>query len=149
MRAVVQRVSSAGVDVDGEQVSRIGHGLMVLLGVEEGDTDKDMDYICQKLVNLRVFEDDEDVMNLSITDVKGEFLIVSQFTLLGDARKGRRPSYIKAEKPERANEMYMRTCDTIRALGFQVAQGIFQTDMKVSIVNDGPVTILLDSRKAF
>lgn len=149
MRAVVQRVTRAGVTVDGRVTGSIGRGYMVLLGVQEGDGQADMDYICQKLVGLRVFEDAEGKMNLSIRDVGGSILMVSQFTLLGDARKGRRPSFIEAARPEEANAWYEKAVACLRADGMHVETGIFQADMQVELVNDGPVTILLDSRRCF
>ncbi len=145
MRAVVQRVTKASVSVDGNLVSEIDGGFAVLLGVEQGDTEKDAKFIADKLVNLRVFEDEDDKMNLSIMDKGGEMLIVSQFTLLGDCRKGRRPSFVKAERPERANELYELVCDMVSE-SLPVKRGIFQTHMLVNIVNDGPVTLLLESR---
>ena len=149
MRAVVQRVTRAGVTVDGRVTGSIDRGYMVLLGVEDGDGQADMDYICQKLVGLRVFEDAEGKMNLSIRDVGGDILMVSQFTLLGDARKGRRPSFIAAARPEEANAWYEKAVAALRAEGIRVETGIFQADMQVELVNDGPVTILLDSRRCF
>ncbi|MEM7475773.1 MAG: D-aminoacyl-tRNA deacylase [Planctomycetota bacterium] len=149
MRAVVQRVSQASVHVDGTQVGEIGHGLLVLLGVEEGDAEKDLNYLINKTSGLRVFEDDAGLMNRSIQEAGGSILAISQFTLLGDVRKGKRPSFITAAKPDEANVLYERYCAGLRELGLQVEQGVFQADMKVSLVNDGPVTILLDSRKLF
>ncbi len=145
MRAVVQRVTKASVTVEDTVVSEIDGGFAVLLGVEQGDTEKDAKFIADKLVNLRVFEDENDKMNLSILDKSGEMLIVSQFTLLGDCRKGRRPSFVKAERPERANELYELVCDIVSE-SLPVKKGIFQTHMIVNIVNDGPVTLLLESR---
>lgn len=148
MRAVVQRVTKASVSVDGNLVSEIDGGFAVLLGVEQGDTEKDAKFIADKLVNLRVFEDEDDKMNLSIMDKGGEMLIVSQFTLLGDCRKGRRPSFVNAERPERANELYEFVCDRVSEF-VPVKKGIFQTHMVVNICNDGPTTIILDSKKMF
>ena len=149
MRAVVQRSGPASVDVDGERIGEITHGLVVLLGVAEGDTDKDAAYLAEKIVNLRIFQDENDKMNRSLLDEGGQMLVVSQFTLLGDCRKGRRPSFIGAAPPDEGNRLYERFCDDVRALGVTVATGRFQAMMDVSLVNRGPVTILLDSRKAF
>ena len=149
MRAVVQKVNSSSVSVDGEIKGRIGKGFMVLIGVEDGDTEKDAEYIADKITGLRVFEDDEDKLNLSIQDTGGEILAVSQCTLLADARKGRRPSFIKAARPEIANGLYQKAIERIREKGIHVEEGVFQTHMIVNIENDGPVTILLDSHKAF
>ncbi len=148
MRAVVQRVTEASVTVDEKKVSEIKNGFMVLLGVESGDSEKDAQYIADKLVNLRVFEDDDDKLNLSIQDVGGEILMVSQFTLLGDCRKGRRPSFVKAEKPAEADRLYDLVCDMVSE-SVPVKKGIFQTHMYVGLVNDGPVTLLIDSNKTF
>ena len=149
MRAVIQRVSEGAVCVDGEQLGAIGKGYVVLLGVEQGDTDQDLRYICDKIAGLRVFTDEEDKMNLSIQDVHGEILMISQFTLCADARHGRRPSFTEAARPEIANVFYEKAIDDLRGRGISVESGRFQADMKVSLVNDGPVTILLDSRKRF
>lgn len=149
MRAVVQRVKWAKVDVSGETVGQIGPGFMALVGCEDGDTDKDRKYIEDKIANLRVFEDENDKMNLSLTDVGGSLLIVSQFTLLADARGGRRPSFIRAARPETAQPMLERLISDLRLRGLKVETGRFQTHMEVSLLNDGPVTILLDSRKGF
>ena len=149
MRAVVQRVASSSVTVDGQITGKIGKGLMVLIGVEKGDTDKDAEYIARKISALRVFDDAEGVMNLSIQDVQGEILAVSQFTLLGDVRKGNRPSYFQAEAPEEADALYRRTIELIEAQGIHVEEGVFQAEMMVDIQNDGPVTILLESHKLF
>ena len=149
MRCVVQRVSEASVAVNGETVGAVGPGLMVLIGVSAEDTDADLKYMTEKVPNLRIFDDENGVMNRSVLDVGGGILAVSQFTLYGDARGGRRPSYIRAAKPEEANAMYKRLVEAWRAKGIHVETGIFRTDMKVSLVNDGPVTILLDSEKVF
>lgn len=149
MRAVVQRVYESDVTVDCEVTGAIKEGLTVLIGVETGDTEKDAEYIADKVSGLRIFEDDNDKMNLSVIDVNGKVLAISQFTLLGDVRKGKRPSFIEAERPERANELYMKVCDLIEAKGICVEKGVFQAHMHVKIYNDGPVTILLDSRKKF
>ena len=149
MRSVVQRVSSAGVDVDRKNVSSIGHGLMILLGVKKGDTAADLDWMADKVLNLRIFDDDTGVMNLSALDVRAEILVVSQFTLLADSRKGRRPSYLDAASPDEAKAMYERFCAKVEASGLVTRRGIFQAMMRVSLVNEGPVTILLDSEKTF
>lgn len=149
MRAVIQRVERASVSVEGEIRGQIGAGLLVLIGVEEGDGDADFRYIADKAPNLRVFEDEQGKMNRSLLDVGGEVLAVSQFTLLGDARGGRRPSFITAARPETADPMYERLVADWRARGIRVETGVFGAHMKVSLVNDGPVTILLDSRRRF
>lgn len=143
MRAVVQRVSHAQVKVDGKVVGRIEKGYLVLLGVKEGDTTKEADFLANKVVNLRVFEDENDKMNLSIKDVGGEMLIVSQFTLYGDASHGNRPSFIEAARPEEANSLYEYFCDKV-GQEVHVEKGVFQAEMKVELLNDGPVTILLE-----
>ena len=147
MRAVIQRVSEASVKVEGEVISEIKTGLLVLLGVEEGDEESDLDYIARKTGGLRVFEDEQGLMNRSVKDVQGEILVVSQFTLLGDVRRGKRPSFTSAAKPEEANRLYEEFCRRLQNDGIEVGKGQFQADMKVALVNDGPVTILLDSRK--
>lgn len=150
MRAVIQRVATASVTVDEEVTGQIGRGLMVLLGAGEGDVEKDLDYILDKTINLRIFPDEDGKMNLSLLDIEGELLVVSQFTLYGDARKGRRPSFVKAMKPDIAEEMYERFIDRARARGVsKVATGRFGAMMDVRLLNEGPVTILLDSTKAF
>ena len=149
MRAVIQRVEKASVSVEGEIKGQIGTGFLALIGVEEGDGDADFRYIADKVPNLRVFEDEQGKMNRSLLDVGGELLAVSQFTLLGDARGGRRPSFITAARPETADPMYERLVADWRARGIRVETGVFGAHMKVSLVNDGPVTILLDSRRRF
>lgn len=149
MRCVVQRVTESSVTTDGEVVGRIGQGLMVLIGVSTADTEKDLKYMADKVPNLRIFEDEQGKMNRSLLDVGGGILAVSQFTLYGDARGGRRPSFIEAARPEAANELYEKLVAAWRAMGVQVETGRFRTDMQVSLVNDGPVTILLDSTKTF
>ena len=149
MRAVVQRVTDADVSVENQIKGSIGRGFVVLLGVEEGDNETDADYIAEKVSGLRVFDDSEGKMNLSVTDIGGEILSVSQFTLLADARKGRRPSFIRAAQPEEANRLYEYFNEKVREKGVAVAEGVFRADMLVRINNDGPVTILLDSRKLF
>lgn len=148
MRAVVQRVKGASVSVDGKEISRIGRGVCCLIGVEAGDGDSDVDYISSKICSLRIFDDEEGLMNLSVGEVQGEILLISQFTLLGDARKGRRPSYSTAEKPESAQALFDEVVRRVSSLhGGKVVTGRFQTTMDVRIHNYGPVTILLDSRK--
>ncbi|HUR36434.1 MAG TPA: D-aminoacyl-tRNA deacylase [Terriglobales bacterium] len=149
MRAVIQRVTRASVTVDGEVVGQIGRGLLVLLGVATGDDEAAADYLADKTLGLRIFEDDAGKMNLSLADVGGEALVVSQFTLYGDVRKGKRPSFDRAARPEEANRLYEHFVQRIRAAGIQCATGKFQAMMDVELVNDGPVTILLDSEKAF
>ena len=149
MRLVIQRVLESSVCVDGNVVGSIGPGFMVLCGVEDGDTAEDVRYCIDKTVNLRIFEDEAGKMNRSILDAGGEILAISQFTLHGDVRHGRRPSFIKAARPETAVPLYDAYCDGLREAGIHVETGIFQTDMKVSLVNDGPVTLLVDSRKVF
>lgn len=149
MRAVIQRVSESHVDVDGKTVGSIGAGMLVLLGVEKGDENADFDYIFGKTVGLRIFEDEDGKMNLSATQVDAELLIISQFTLLGDVRKGRRPAFTNAEDPSIAESTYNRFVEAVRETGLKVETGLFAADMKVHLVNDGPVTILLDSRKLF
>ena len=143
MRAVVQRVSHAQVKVDGKVVGKIEKGYLVLLGVKEGDTTKEADFLANKVVNLRVFEDENDKMNLSIKDVGGEMLIVSQFTLYGDASHGNRPSFTEAARPEEANLLYEYFCEKV-GQEVHVEKGVFQAEMKVELLNDGPVTILLE-----
>ena len=149
MRCVVQKVTRASVSVAGETVSAIENGFLVLVGVEDGDTDKDMQYCADKLSGLRIFEDEDDKLNLSLQDVGGSMLLVSQFTLLADARHGRRPSFIKAVRPEDADPMFQKLVETIAAKGIHVETGRFRTHMHVELVNDGPCTILLDSHKVF
>ena len=147
MRAVIQRVERASVSVEGEIRGQIGAGFLVLIGVEEGDGDADFRYIAEKVPNLRVFEDEQGKMNRSLLDVGGELLAVSQFTLLGDARGGRRPSFITAARPETADPMYERLVADWRARGIRVETGVFGAHMKVSLVNDGPVTLILDTEQ--
>jgi len=145
VRAVVQRVSSCRVRVDGEEVSAIGKGLLVLLGIARDDGGEDVDFVVNKVVNLRIFDDGEGRLNLSLRDVGGELMVVSQFTLYGDARKGRRPSYVMAAPPERAQEVYEMACEAFARAGFPPARGVFQAHMEVELTNDGPVTIILES----
>ncbi|MCA1626105.1 MAG: D-tyrosyl-tRNA(Tyr) deacylase [Acidobacteria bacterium] len=149
MRAVVQRVSHAKVSIGGEIVGKIGKGILVLLGVSRYDTEKEAIYILEKTLNLRIFEDADDKMNFSLLDIKGELLVVSQLTLYGDARKGRRPSYIEAASPEKANALYEFFVAEAQKQIEKVETGCFQAMMNVELVNDGPVTILLDSEKVF
>lgn len=149
MRAVIQRVSSASVTVDHEVVGHIERGFVVLLGITTHDTVDDVEYVANKLIGLRVFEDDDGKMNRSITDVGGSMLVISQFTLFGDCRKGRRPSFIEAARPEVARPLYERLVEELRAQGVPTKTGVFQTHMDVALVNDGPVTLLLDSQKLF
>lgn len=149
MRAVIQRVSEASVEISGEIVGETGAGLLVLLAVASDDTRGDADYLADKIINLRIFVDDEGKMNRSVLETGGEVLVVSQFTLYGDVRRGRRPSYSDAAEPEVANALYEYFVERVRSLGVKVETGVFQAMMKVSLVNDGPVTILVDSRKLF
>lgn len=149
MRAVVQRVSSASVTVDSRIVGQIGRGFLILLGICGDDRDEDLVYLAGKIAGLRVFEDDNGLMNLSLADVGGQVLVVSQFTLFGDCRKGRRPSFIAAARPEVALPLYDAFLAELRGQGLTVATGQFQAHMDVALVNDGPVTLLLDSRKLF
>ena len=146
MIAVVQRVLSADVKVDDKTVSKIKEGFLVLLGCEKGDGLGDAQYIAKKLVNLRIFSDEDDKMNLSIKDMDGEMIIVSQFTLLAKTRKGNRPSFTDAELPEAADKLYMKVVELVEDAGVKAGTGIFGADMKVSLVNDGPVTIILNSK---
>ena len=146
MRAVLQRVKEASVTVDGKITGQIGPGLLVLLGVGKGDTEKDLDFMVDKIPALRIFEDAAGKMNLSLMDTSKALLAVSQFTLFADTKKGRRPSFIDAMEPEEAKRMYALFCERCRALGITVQEGVFAADMKVALVNDGPVTICLDSR---
>ncbi|MEM9191424.1 MAG: D-aminoacyl-tRNA deacylase [Myxococcota bacterium] len=149
MRAVAQRVTQARVTVEGEVVGEIGPGLLVYLGAGRGDEERDVDYVARKLVGLRIFPDAEDRMSLSVQDTRGAVLIVSQFTLYGDVRKGRRPSFDAACEPERARELYEQVCERVRGLGVEVSTGRFRASMRVSGDVEGPVTILIDSRKEF
>lgn len=149
MRAVVQRVDSAAVEVEGAMVGSVGKGLLVLLGVEKEDTDRDLEYLLDKVAGLRIFEDEQEKMNLSVADVGGGLLVVSQFTLYGDCRKGKRPSFDKAAGAEMANAYYEKFVAGAQSKGLSVGTGKFQAHMLVSLVNNGPVTILLDSKKNF
>ncbi|HWZ45198.1 MAG TPA: D-aminoacyl-tRNA deacylase [Candidatus Saccharimonadales bacterium] len=149
MRAVVQRVRRCCVQIDSRVAGEIGPGLLVLLGVGKGDTESDADYLAEKILGLRIFEDAAEKMNLSVQDQHAEVLVVSQFTLYGDARKGRRPSFDSAARPEEARRLYEYFVEKIRAAGLRCETGQFQATMEVELVNSGPVTILLDSEKQF
>jgi len=146
MRAVITRVASASVSVDDRVVSEIGQGLLVLIGVANGDQTADIDHVAAKIRDLRIFSDDAGKMNLSVTDVSGAVLAVSQFTLVADVSRGRRPSFVRAAPPEQANEMYEGVVARLRETGLVVKTGVFRADMQVASVNDGPVTIWIDSR---
>jgi len=146
MRAVIQRVAAADVRVDHEIVGRIGPGLLVLLGIARSDEEKDADYLADKAVHLRIFEDGDGKMNRSLLETGGEVLVVSQFTLLGDCRKGRRPSFVEAASPERAEQLYEYFVDQLKMKGITVATGRFQAMMAVSLINDGPVTLILETK---
>ena len=145
MKVVIQRVTGARVEVEGETVGEIGRGILVLLGVEKGDGERDADWLADKLANLRIFEDDAGKMNLSVQDIGGELLVVSQFTLAGNCAKGRRPSFDSAAPPEEANRLYGCFVERLRLMGLKVETGVFQAMMRVSLVNDGPVTFILES----
>ena len=149
MRAVIQRVSRASVTVDGKVTGAIERGLLVLLGVGQVDSERDAEYLAEKIAGLRIFEDENEKMNLSVLDVGGAVLAVSQFTLYGDVRKGKRPSFDAAARPERAKELYDYFVARVRAKGLRCETGVFQAMMRVELVNEGPVTILLDSGKGF
>lgn len=149
MRGVVQRVKHANVKVEDKIIGEIEQGIMLLLGVENSDEEKDLEYMIDKVVNLRIFSDDEGKMNKSLLDINGSILVVSQFTLLGDARKGRRPGFIDAARPEKAVPYYEEFVKRLKDKGIKTEIGEFGADMEVSICNDGPVTILLDSKKIF
>ena len=145
MRAVVQRVKSSAVVVEGKTVGAIGSGLMVLLGVADGDTEKDAEFLAEKIPNLRIFEDENEKMNLSLLETKGQMLVVSQFTLLGNCRKGRRPSFVDAAGPDEANALYEYFAKKVAEKGVSVETGRFRAKMEVSLVNDGPVTLIVES----
>lgn len=145
----MQRVKEASVRIDGRLVGAVGRGLLVLLGVGNGDSEKDADFLAEKVLNLRVFPDDDGQMNRSVVDVGGGLLVVSQFTLYGDARRGRRPSYVDAAPPAEANRLYEHFVSRVRPSGLEVATGVFRATMDVALVNEGPVTLLLDSRRQF
>ena len=146
MKAVIQRVSSASVTVDGEKISRIGEGLLIFLGVDQEDVEKDIDFLVKKTGGLRIFKDDNHNMNLSIQDIGGEALVVSQFTLCADTQRGRRPSFVNAAEPKMAENMYDRYCQKLQLLNIHVSKGQFGAMMDVELINDGPVTIILNSR---
>ena len=149
MRAVIQRVKNARVEVSGRITGEIGKGLLIFLGVGDEDSEKDCEYLADKIANLRIFPDENDLMNLSSLDIGGDMLVVSQFTLWGDCRKGRRPSFAKAARPERAKELYEFFIGALKKTGLKIATGEFQEMMDVHLINDGPVTILLDSSRVF
>lgn len=144
MKALIQRVKTASVTIDGELYSKIGKGLLILLGVEKGDEKENADKLSQKIANLRIFEDENDKMNLSVKDVEGEILVVSQFTLCGDCKKGTRPSFDKAAPPDKANSLYEYFVANLKAEGFNVPTGKFGAMMDVALVNDGPVTFMVE-----
>ena len=150
MRAVVQRVKMASVQVEGKICGQIQRGILILLGVGQDDDEKDIKYLADKIINLRIFEDTDEKMNLSVLDVGGSILVVSQFTLYGDCRKGKRPSYSDAARPDIANELYKRFIDYLKeTYNIKVETGIFQANMDVSLINEGPVTLIIDSKKIF
>jgi D-tyrosyl-tRNA(Tyr) deacylase len=145
MKVVIQRVSESRVQVDGKTVGEIGKGLMLLVGIDENDEKPDADWLVQKIINLRIFGDEDGKLNLSVQDIKGEILCISQFTLIADYKKGNRPSFIKAARPEKAVPLFEYFKEEIAKSGLKIQSGIFGADMKVSLVNDGPVTITIDS----
>lgn len=148
MRVVVQRVLKSSVEINNEVVGSIDRGLLLLIGIGQDDTEKELDYMLNKILNLRIFEDEDDKMNLSVKDIDGEILAVSQFTLYGDVRKGRRPSFTQAAPPEKAKSLYEKFVEKCKTQ-IKTECGVFQADMKVNLINDGPVTILVDSDKTF
>ncbi|MEG1823754.1 MAG: D-aminoacyl-tRNA deacylase [Cloacibacillus sp.] len=147
MKALLQRVTKAGVSVSGEVIGEIQKGIVVLLGVYPDDTQQDIDWLSEKIINLRIFDDEDGKMNLSAADIRGEILVISQFTLCGECKKGRRPSWAKAAAPEFANEMYEKFIDSVKKSGLFVAHGQFQAYMAVDIHNDGPVTLMIDTKE--
>jgi len=149
MRAVIQRVSSASVRIDKKITGQIGHGLVVLVGIHTDDTNRDLQWLADKIINLRIFNDEQGKMNISLADMGGEMLIISQFTLYGDCRKGRRPGYSNGAPPEIAEPLYLKFVEEVKNHRINVATGTFQTAMEVELVNDGPVTLMLDSEKKF
>lgn len=149
MRAVVQRVKEASCRVDGEIVGKIDKGILLFLGVGQGDEDKDLNYLVDKVVGLRIFSDDEGKMNLSLEDIEGEILIISQFTLYGDVRKGKRPSFTNSAAPDLGEKFYKQFIEEVKSRGIKAETGVFGADMDIELINDGPVTILLDSEKIF
>ncbi|MGI6413877.1 MAG: D-aminoacyl-tRNA deacylase [Syntrophomonadaceae bacterium] len=149
MRAVIQRSNASEVTIEAQESRTIGKGLTVLLGIKKGDTEKEALYMMDKIANLRIFEDQDGKMNLSVSDIKGEILLVSQFTLYGDARKGRRPSFTDAEAPEAAERLFSYCVEYLQALGLRVETGVFGARMRLTLENDGPCTILLDSERNF
>ena len=146
MKLVVQRVSHASVTVDGNVVGKINEGLMILIGAKKGDTEKDVEYCVEKALNLRIFTDENDKMNLSVKDIQGELLLISQFTLYGNTSHGRRPDFMEAEFPDRANELYELFIEKAKQSGLKVQTGIFGADMKVELLNNGPVTLIVESK---
>lgn len=149
MRAVVQRVKRASISADGNLINKIDKGLLVFLGVEDGDGEEDLNYLVNKVCGLRIFEDTDEKMNLSLKDIDGKLLVISQFTLLGDVRKGRRPSFSSAASPEIGEEYYEKFLEKCRLENIETKSGVFGADMDIDLLNDGPVTILLDSRRKF
>nr|WP_300005724.1 D-aminoacyl-tRNA deacylase [Tissierella sp.] len=149
MRAIVQRVKNSSVEVDGKTVGKIETGLLVFLGIGKDDSESDLEYMLDKIIGLRIFQDSDEKMNLSLIDIEGEILVVSQFTLYGDVRRGKRPSFSASANPEMGNSFYRKFIDKLKLKGISVQEGIFGADMEVQLINDGPVTILLDSKKNF